>query len=76
NDMTLTWRRERQASLDRVRRLMRHSVKASLLGELLEPFVADIMIDVLQTIGRAMRNGCKARAIFVDGAWANVAAAT
>ncbi|WP_204280592.1 hypothetical protein, partial [Providencia stuartii] len=43
NDMTLTWRRERQASLDRVRRLMRHSVKASLLGELLEPFVADIM---------------------------------
>ncbi|WP_204265864.1 hypothetical protein, partial [Klebsiella pneumoniae] len=43
---------------------------------LLEPFVADIMIDVLQTIGRAMRNGCKARAIFVDGAWANVAAAT
>lgn len=75
-DISLAWRRERQASLERVRRLMRHSVKASMLGDLLEPFVADIMIDILQTIGRAMRNGCKARAIFVDGAWASVAAAT
>ncbi|MBJ6125402.1 hypothetical protein [Microvirga splendida] len=75
-DIAQAWRRERQSSLERVRRLMRHSVQASLLGDLLEPFVADIMIDILQTIGRAMRNGCKARAIFVDGAWANIAAAT
>lgn len=75
-DLSLAWRRERQASLERIRRLMRHSVRASMLGDLLEPFVADIMIDVLQTIGRAMRNGCKARAIFVDGAWANAAAAS
>src|SRR5262249_18572875 len=40
------------------------------LGPLAVPFTADIMVDVLQTIGRAMRNGCKARVIFADAAWA------
>jgi hypothetical protein len=32
------------------------------------------MVDVLQTIGRVMRNGCKARVIFADAAWAPVSA--
>jgi len=53
-----------------VRRLLRFPIMASKLGDLAEPFTADVMVDVLQTIGRAMRNGCKARVIFADAAWA------
>jgi hypothetical protein len=71
SSMTNEWKSARSSALRTVRRLLRHSVRASQLGEdLLERFVADIMIDVLQTIGRSMRNGCKARVIFVDAAWA------
>jgi hypothetical protein len=53
-----------------MRRLLRYPIQAGRLGDLIVPFTADIMVDVLQTIGRAMRNGCKTRAIFVDEAWA------
>lgn len=49
---------------------LRYPQQMSLLGPLVDPFVKDIMIDVLQTIGRAMRNDCKARVIFIDAAWA------
>lgn len=59
----------RQAMTD-VRRLLRHSVRFGTLGNLNEAFVADVMIDVIQTIGRSMRNGCKTRVLFVDAAWA------
>lgn len=52
------------------RRLLRFPLMASRLGPLNTPFTADIMVDVLQTIGRAMRNGCPARVIFADAAWA------
>jgi hypothetical protein len=37
---------------------------------MIEPFVADGMVDLLQTIGRAMRNGCKTRVFFVDASFA------
>jgi hypothetical protein len=37
---------------------------------MIEPFVADGMVDLLQTIGRAMRNGCKTRVLFVDSSFA------
>nr|WP_038966565.1 hypothetical protein [Bradyrhizobium diazoefficiens] len=42
----------------------------SRLGPMIRPFVADGMVDLLQTIGRAMRNGCKARVFFVDASFA------
>ena len=58
------------------RRLLRFPLMASRLGPLNTPFTADIMVDVLQTIGRAMRNGCPARVIFADAAWAPTSAYT
>jgi len=64
------WRGQRQVTLETVKRILRHSGRAAAFGNLRSAFVADIMVDVLQTIGRAMRNGCKARVIFVDAAWA------
>jgi len=69
------WRDARRELSLVTRRLLRFPLQASRLGELAIPFTADIMVDVLQTIGRAMRNGCAARAIFVDAAWAPRSAA-
>jgi hypothetical protein len=68
--MTAAWRDARRDLTRLTRRLLRFPVQASRLGPLGEPFTADIMVDVLQTIGRAMRNGCKARVVFADAAWA------
>lgn len=68
------WRASRSNSLDLMRRLLRYPVQVGRLGTLVEPFTADIMVDVLQTIGRAMRNGCRTRVIFVDEAWAPMSA--
>jgi hypothetical protein len=64
------WSDARLEALADVRRLLRYPVVASRLGPFATSFTADVMIDVLQTIGRAMRNGIKARALFVDAAWA------
>lgn len=69
-DMTKEWRTQRYALLDLLKRLLRFPLQASKLGPLGEPFTADIMVDVLQTIGRGMRNGCKVRVFFSDAAWA------
>ncbi|MGQ0681617.1 MULTISPECIES: hypothetical protein [Bradyrhizobium] len=69
-ELVASWRENRSQSLDLMRRLLRYPIQAGRLGDLIVPFTADIMVDVLQTIGRAMRNGCKTRAIFVDEAWA------
>jgi hypothetical protein len=73
--MSAEWLRARRDLMATTRRLLRFPVQASRLGALAEPFTADIMVDVLQTIGRAMRNGCKARVVFADAAWAPRAAA-
>lgn len=69
-DLAAAWRDARRDLSTVTRRLLRFPLQASRLGELAIPFTADIMVDVLQTIGRAMRNGCRVRAIFVDAAWA------
>lgn len=68
------WTAARMDMMRTARRLLRFPLMASRLGPLNEPFTADIMVDVLQTIGRAMRNGCPARVIFADAAWAPVSA--
>ena len=50
--------------------LLRIPLSAQRLGNFAEPFVADQMIIILQTIGRAMRGDCPAFVYFVDSAWA------
>ncbi len=64
------WRDKRFETSAKVRRLLRFPIIASMLGSYMEPFTADVMIDVLQTIGRGMRNGRKVRVFFADAAWA------
>lgn len=64
------WRNARDDALDSLRRLLRRPQQMSRLGPMIRPFVADGMVDLLQTIGRAMRNGCKARVFFVDASFA------
>lgn len=50
--------------------LLRMPLVSQSLGRYAEPFVADQMIIILQTIGRAMRGDCPAFVYFVDAAWA------
>lgn len=72
--VSAAWTDARRRPMTTARQLLRFPVQASRIGPLAEPFTADIMADVLQTIGRAMRNGCKVRVIFADAAWAPVSA--
>lgn len=69
-EIAQAWRDARRELTTVSRRLLRFPLQASRLGALAIPFTADIMVDVLQTIGRTMRNGCAARVLFVDAAWA------
>lgn len=51
--------------------LLRFPPQMSKLGERLgRKFAANVSVDVLQTIGRAMRNDCRAHIMFIDSAWA------
>ncbi|MCL2876541.1 MAG: hypothetical protein FWF12_09715, partial [Betaproteobacteria bacterium] len=50
--------------------LLRRPLYARSLGKLFEPFTANTAVELLQTIGRAMRNGCPVQCFFVDRAWA------
>jgi hypothetical protein len=70
SNLAAEWKVARRRLMVTVRRLIRFPVQASRLGPLAVPFTADIMVDVLQTIGRGMRNGCKVRIVFADAAWA------
>ena len=74
--VSAAWTRARRELNRTARQLLRFPLMASRLGPLNTPFTADIMVDVLQTIGRAMRNGCPARVIFADAAWAPVSVST
>lgn len=51
-------------------RLLRDPLMASRLGELFRPFTANLMVDILQAIGRGMRGGRPVQVFFVDAAWA------
>lgn len=64
-------RRARGSLYRDVGHLLRHPLYArSLRKDLFTPFTANVAVPLLQTIGRAMRNGCPAQCIFVDRAWA------
>lgn len=67
--------RERRSELSfKVRQLLRMQQSARSLGPYAEEFVADQMIMILQTIGRAMRGDRPAFIYFVDAAWAPMSA--
>lgn len=65
-----SFRDHRQQTTRMVEHLLRMPLVAQTLGDFAEPFVADQMIIILQTIGRAMRGDCPAFVYFVDAAWA------
>lgn len=58
----------------KVRQLLRTQQSARSLGPYAEEFVADQMVMIIQTIGRAMRGDCPAFIYFVDAAWAPMTA--
>ncbi|SOZ05406.1 ATP-binding protein [Cupriavidus taiwanensis] len=60
----------RRQAYQKVGRLLRRPLYARALGDLFEPFTANIAVSLLQTIGRAMRNGCPVQCFFIDRAWA------
>lgn len=60
----------RRQAYQRIGRLLRRPLYARSLGKLFEPFTANIAVNLLQTIGRAMRNGCPVQCFFIDRAWA------
>jgi hypothetical protein len=60
----------RKATVRMAEQLLRVPLVTQALGEYAEAFVADQMIIILQTIGRAMRGDCPAFVYFVDAAWA------
>lgn len=60
----------RKATVRMAEELLRVPLVSQALGNYAESFVADQMIIILQTIGRAMRGDCPAFVYFVDAAWA------
>ncbi|KIF80058.1 hypothetical protein [Noviherbaspirillum autotrophicum] len=66
----LELREARRRVTSMVERLLRLQLSVQRLGDYAIPFVADLMIIILQTIGRAMRGDCPAFVYFVDSAWA------
>jgi hypothetical protein len=75
NDALEALRVARSEASATIKRLLRLPLSAQRLAEYAEPFVADQMIMILQTIGRAMRGDCPAFVYFVDEAWAPRSAA-
>lgn len=70
DEMLAAYHEQREATRRLVNALLRTPLMASRLGPLARPFVADQMVTILQTIGRAMRNDCPAFVYFIDAAWA------
>lgn len=62
---------EKKKLYNRTMRLLARPMSASMLpDEQLRPFSANLLIPVLQTIGRAIRRSRPAEVYFVDAAWA------
>jgi hypothetical protein len=70
DDIAQSLTKARGRAYRKVGQLMRRPLYARALGELFEPFTANMAVSLLQTIGRAMRNGCPVQCFFVDRAWA------
>lgn len=66
-----SWKQARKDLWKTANQLLREPIMASRLSpELFKAFTANQMVAILQTIGRAMRNGCPVAVYFVDAAWA------
>ncbi len=70
HDALAKLKESRKETFEMAKHLMRIPLRAQSLGQYGRPFVADQMITILQTIGRAMRGDCPAYVYFVDAAWA------
>lgn len=71
SDIGNEFRSRRERAFRLAKRLLQEPLMASRLGvELFRPFTANQMVNVLQTIGRGMRNGRPVSVYFVDAAWA------
>ena len=69
-DVAKVWRDARRDVYQQAQRLLSEPLQASRLsGDLFEAFSANIMVNILQTIGRAMRGGSPVQVFFVDAAW-------
>jgi energy-coupling factor transporter ATP-binding protein EcfA2 len=70
DDLFKAWREARKTAYDQASILLNNPLRISMLGKLATPFVANLCVDIIQTIGRAMRGGMPCRVFFVDAAWA------
>ena len=70
SDLVAAYAKARGTLYAQADRLMREPLMASRLGELFRPFTANLMVEILQTIGRGMRGHRPVQAFFVDAAWA------
>jgi hypothetical protein len=70
DDLLEVWRNARRETYQDVSKLLNNPLMASRLGKLIEPFVANNSVDIVQAIGRAMRGGVPCRVFFTDAAWA------
>jgi len=70
DDLVNAWRKARKTAYDQASILLNNPLRISMLGKLATPFVANLCVDIIQTIGRAMRGGMPCRVFFVDAAWA------
>ncbi len=64
------WQAARRQAYKEIGPLLRRPLFARGLGRLFVPFTANVAVNLLQTIGRGMRNGCPVQCFFVDRAWA------
>jgi len=66
-----TFIEERRLLYKKVMSLLARPLSAHRLPkEFIRPFAADLLIPILQTIGRAIRGGSPANVYFIDAAWA------
>lgn len=72
NSLVNIWQLAKKELKKKAYRLLTEPFMASRLSpSLFKAFTANQMIDILQTIGRGMRNSCPVQVFFVDGAWAS-----
>ena len=72
DSLVQAWKTAKKELHKKVHRLLREPLIASRLSpRLFKAFTANQMINILQTIGRGMRNGCAVQVFFVDAAWAS-----
>jgi len=70
SELLSIWQTARREAYTKAKILLNNPIMMSRLGNLAKPFVANAGVDIIQTIGRAMRGGRPCQVFFVDAAWA------